>query len=87
MLHPVPTNEAVMTESQQYNCFISNARNATQNMSVHRIKVAVLPLDLPCSGLLTYSGEILTIGKSQNMKLDGLFPTAAEMKHMRKTVG
>jgi hypothetical protein len=28
-----------------------------QNMSVHRIKVAVLPLDLPCSGLLTHSGK------------------------------
>jgi hypothetical protein len=29
MLHPVPTNEAVKTESQQHNCFISNAGNAT----------------------------------------------------------
>ena len=58
-----------------------------QNMSVHRIKVAVLPLDLPGSGLLTHSGDILTNGKSHNMKLDGLLPTAAEMKHMRKTAG
>jgi hypothetical protein len=56
-------------------------------MSVHRIKVAVLPLDLPCSGLLTHSGDILTNGKSHNMKLDGLLPTAAEMKYMRKTAG
>jgi hypothetical protein len=26
--YPVPTNEAVMTESQRYNCFIRNGRNA-----------------------------------------------------------
>ena len=56
-------------------------------MSVSRIKVAVLPLDLPCSGLLTHSGEILTNDKSHNMKLGGLLQTAAEMKHMRKTAG
>jgi hypothetical protein len=58
-----------------------------QNMSVHRIKAAVLPLDLSCSGLLTHSGEILTNGKSQNMKLDGLLHTAAVTKYMRKTAG
>jgi hypothetical protein len=58
-----------------------------QNMSVHRIKVAVLPLDLPCSGLLTHSGDILTNGKSQNMQLDEILPTAAEMKYVRETAG
>jgi len=58
-----------------------------QNMSVHRIKVAVLLLDLPCSGLLTHSGEILTNGKSHKMMLDGLLPTAVETKYMRKTAG
>jgi hypothetical protein len=56
-------------------------------MSVHRIKAAVLPLDLPCSGLLTHSGDILNNGKSHNIKLDGLLPTAAEMTYMRKTAG
>jgi hypothetical protein len=30
------------------------------NMPVQRLKVAILPLDLPCSGPLTHSGEILT---------------------------
>jgi hypothetical protein len=34
------------------------------NMPVHRLKVAVLPLDLPCSGPVTHSEEILTTGKS-----------------------
>jgi hypothetical protein len=58
-----------------------------QNMSAHRMKVAVLPLDLPYSGLLTHSGEILTNGKSQNMKPYGLLATAAEMKYIRKTAG
>jgi hypothetical protein len=58
-----------------------------QYMSVHRIKVAVLLLDLPCSGLLTHSGEILTNGKSHNMKLDGILPTASKIKYMRKTAG
>jgi hypothetical protein len=40
------------------------------NMPVQRIKVAVLPLDLPCSGPVTHSGEILTTGKSQGKKTD-----------------
>ena len=34
------------------------------NMSVQRLKVAILSLDLPCYGPLTNSGEILTTGKS-----------------------
>jgi len=34
------------------------------NMPVQRLKVAVLPLDLPCCGPVTHSGEILTTGKS-----------------------
>jgi hypothetical protein len=43
-----------------------------QNMPVQRLKVAVLPLDLPCTGIVTHSGEILTTGKSPKKKLDGL---------------
>ena len=38
------------------------------NMPVQRLKVAILPLDLPCSGSVTHSGEILTTGKSQGKK-------------------
>ena len=40
------------------------------NMPVQRLKVAILPLDLPRSGPVTHSGEILTTGKSQGKKPD-----------------
>jgi len=43
----------------------------TLNMPVQRLKVAILPLDLPCSGPATHSGEILTTGKSHGKKPDG----------------
>ena len=39
-------------------------------MPVQRLKVAILLLDLPCSGPVTYSGEILTTGKSHGKKPD-----------------
>jgi len=40
------------------------------NMPVQRLKVAILPLDLPCSGPVTHSGEILTSRKSHGKKPD-----------------
>jgi hypothetical protein len=40
------------------------------NMPVQRPKVAILPLDLPCSGPVTHSGEILINGKSHGKKPD-----------------
>jgi len=40
------------------------------NMPVQGLKVAILPLDLPCSGPVTHSGEILTNGKSHGKKPD-----------------
>jgi len=40
------------------------------NMSVQRLKLAILPLDLPCSGPVTHSGEILNTGKSHGKKPD-----------------
>jgi len=40
----------------------------SQNMPVQRLKVAILPLDLPCSGPVTRSGEVLTTGKSHEKK-------------------
>jgi hypothetical protein len=46
----------------------------SQNMPVHRLKLAVLQLDLPCSGFETHSGEIPTICKLHNKKKDELFP-------------
>jgi len=38
------------------------------NMPVQRLKVAILPLDLPCSGPVIHSGEILTTGNSHGKK-------------------
>ena len=35
-----------------------------------RLKVTILPLDLPCSGPVTHSREILTTDKSHGKKLD-----------------
>jgi len=46
----------------------------SQNMLVQRLKVAIQPLDLPCSRLVPHSGEILTTGKSHKKNPDGLFP-------------
>jgi hypothetical protein len=43
------------------------------NKPVQRLKVAILPLDLPCSGPVTLSGEIFTTGKSHRKKPDWCF--------------
>jgi hypothetical protein len=42
------------------------------NTPVQRLKVAILPLDLACSGPVTHSGEILTTGKFHEKKPDRL---------------
>jgi hypothetical protein len=34
------------------------------NMLVQRLKVTILPLDLPCSGPVSHSGELITTGKT-----------------------
>ena len=41
-----------------------------EEMPVQGLKIAILPLDLPCSGPVTHSGEILTTGKSHGKKPD-----------------
>lgn len=46
----------------------------SKNMLVQRLKEAILPLDMPYSGLLPNSGVISTIGMSHKKKPDGLFP-------------
>jgi hypothetical protein len=42
-----------------------------RNMPVQRLKVVIPPLELPCSGFETRSGEILTTVNSDMKKLDG----------------
>ena len=44
----------------------------SQNVPVQRLKLAVLPLDLPCSELLTSSVEITVTGNSDKKKADRL---------------
>jgi hypothetical protein len=43
----------------------------SQNTPVQRIKVAILPLDLPCFGPVTHSGDTSITSKSHKKKLDG----------------
>ena len=43
-------------------------------MPVQWLKVAILPLGLPCSKLVTHSGEILTAAKSDKKKPERQFP-------------
>jgi hypothetical protein len=71
VVYSVPINEAITTESQRYNCFIRNGGNATPSTPVQRLKVAIQPLDSPCSGSVTHSGDISTTGKSHKRKPDG----------------
>ena len=53
----------------------------SQNVPVQRLKVATLLWDIPCSGIVTHSGEILTTAMSHKKKPDGLSPKdALEMK-------
>jgi hypothetical protein len=48
---------------------VSSGMEETQslNMPVHNLKVAILPLNLPCYGTVTNSGEISNIGNSHRM--------------------
>ena len=41
-------------------------------LRVQRLKVAILPLDVPCSGPVTHSGEIFNSGKSHGKNPDRL---------------
>jgi len=48
------------------------------------LKIAILPLDFLCYGLVTHSTEILTTGKSHKKRPDGLF--AKDDTEMKKKV-
>jgi hypothetical protein len=54
------------------------------NMPFQRLKVATLPLDSPCSGPVTHSGEILTTGKSHRKKLDRFSLNDVDMKKVSR---
>ena len=71
-VHTVPTNKAVTTKSQRCNCFFRNGGNAIPKRACPEAKAAILPLDLPCSGIVTHCWNILTTGKFHNYKPDRL---------------
>ena len=52
------------------------------NMPIQRLKVTIIPLDLPYSGPVTHAGEILTTGKSYGRKPGRLLRV---MKHYSTT--
>jgi hypothetical protein len=80
---PLSHKQAMATESQRNNRFIRNEGNVISNMPGQRLKVAILPMDLPCSGLIIHSGEILTTGKSHKKTMSKLFPKEnSEMKEV-----
>jgi len=48
-------------------------------MPAQSLKVAVLPLDVHCSGLVTHSGEILTTGKSHKKAFKGRYSVSSKI--------
>jgi hypothetical protein len=52
----------------------------SQSTPVQRVQVAILPLDLPCSGPVTYLGDISNTGKSHKKKTDGSSTDKKEIK-------
>jgi hypothetical protein len=46
---------------------------------VQRLKVTILPLNVPCSGPVTHSGDISIIGKPHRKKPDGSSKDDTEM--------
>ena len=55
------------------------------NMPDQRLMVAVLPLDLPCSGPVTHSGEMLTTVMSHGKKTDRLQNKCTNCKELKIT--
>jgi len=57
----------------------------SQNMPIQKLKLAIRPLDLPHSRL-THSGEILTTGKLQKKKPDGIFCNYVDLIRVLKLI-
>jgi hypothetical protein len=64
----------------------SGFRSTPIVLPVQRLKVATLPLHLPCYGPVTHSREILTNGKSHRKKLD-TFSLNDDMDMNMRTAG
>jgi hypothetical protein len=59
----------------------------SQNTPVQRLKAAILPMDLTCSGPVTHSGDISITGKSHKKRPDGSSKDDTEMKTTEETSG
>jgi hypothetical protein len=57
VVHPVPTNEALKTESRRYNRFSRYGGNAISQACPEGFKVAAPPLDLTSDRLETCPGD------------------------------
>jgi CRISPR/Cas system CSM-associated protein Csm2 small subunit len=56
----------------------------SQRTPVQRVQVAILPLDLPCSGPVTYLGDISNTGKCHKKKTDGSSMDKKEIKKVSR---
>jgi hypothetical protein len=56
-------------------------------MPVQGLKVTIQPLDLPCSGLVTHSGESLTTEKSHKKAFKGRYLLSSKIEIYNKVIG
>jgi len=85
VVYPVPTNETMTKESQRYNRFIRHGGNAISKHICRESNVAILPLNSPCSGLVTHAGEILITGEVSPEEAGGIIPKRSRIKKKKTT--
>jgi hypothetical protein len=72
------------TESQRYNVSSRMEERPSQSTCVQRLKVAILPLDLPRSGFVTHSGDTSITGRAHKNKPDGTPKDDTETKKVSR---
>jgi len=55
-------------------------------MPVQGLMVAILPLDLPCCGIVTHPGEILTTEKCHKKAFKGRYPLSSKTEMYNKVI-
>jgi hypothetical protein len=80
MVYPVPTKKAMTTGHSSITVSLGMEEMPSQSAPVQRLKVAILPLNLTCSGPITHSWDISITGKSHNKELVGSSKDDTEMK-------
>jgi len=75
VVYPVPTNEAITTESQRYNCFVRNGGNSIPQQACPEAKGSNSSTGLNLRWARNpFTGEILTTGKFHKKKAEGFSP-------------